>query len=130
MKKYLVLLFFGVQFLLLSACNSQTANKAENEINSATETKVETDYSKSFLVDVRSPEEFAQGSVKGAVNIPLGEIETRLAEFKDKNQIVVFCQSGNRSSQAMQILQQNSITNVVNGGGWQNVEAIVQASNK
>jgi phage shock protein E len=130
MKKNILLLLIGFQFFLISSCNSQTTSNQGGETNAGAETTVEIDYSKSFLVDVRTPEEFAQGSVKGAINIPLSEIESRLAEFKDKNQIVVFCQSGNRSSQAMQILQQNNIKNVVNGGGWQNVDAIVRASSK
>lgn len=84
------------------------------------------DVKKAFLVDVRTPEEFAEGSVKGAINIPLNEIGLRLTEFKDKQQIVVFCRSGNRSSQAEAILKQNGFSNVVNGGTWQMVDKMVK----
>lgn len=79
-----------------------------------------------FLVDVRTPAEFASGSVKGAVNIPLDKVSVQLAKFKDKKQIVVFCKSGNRSSQAQAILEQNGFHNVINGGTWQNVNQFVQ----
>ncbi len=79
-----------------------------------------------FLVDVRTPAEFAQGSAKGAVNIPLDQLQKKLASFKGKNHIVVFCRSGNRSSQAKAILEQNGFTNVINGGTWHNVNALVQ----
>ena len=79
-----------------------------------------------YLVDVRTPAEFAQGSVKGAVNIPLDQIEKKLASFKGKKNIVVFCRSGNRSGQAKAILEQNGFTNVINGGTWQNVSALVK----
>ncbi|MBZ5855609.1 rhodanese-like domain-containing protein [Flavihumibacter profundi] len=69
-----------------------------------------------FLVDVRTPAEFAGGSVPGAVNIPLDTIGSQLAKFKGKENIVVFCRSGNRSGQAKSILMQNGFTNVINGG--------------
>ncbi len=76
---------------------------------------------KPFLVDVRTPEEFAAGSVKGAVNIPLDEVEARISEFQGKGEIVVFCRSGSRSSQAMSILNEHGVTNVTNGGSWEDV---------
>lgn len=74
-----------------------------------------------LYVDVRTPEEFAAGSVRGAVNIPVDEIVRRLAEFQNKEKIVVFCRSGNRSSQAKSILDKAGIQNVVDGGSWQEV---------
>ena len=78
-----------------------------------------------FLVDVRTPSEFASGSVKGAVNIPLDKISEQLPKFKNKKHIVVFCRSGNRSSQAKSILEKNGFENVVNGGTWQNVQSVI-----
>ncbi|MND96446.1 Thiosulfate sulfurtransferase PspE precursor [compost metagenome] len=74
-----------------------------------------------FLVDVRTPAEFSAGSVKGAVNIPLDKLQGQLAKFKGKKSIVVFCRSGNRSSLAKTILEQNGFQNVINGGTWKNV---------
>jgi rhodanese-related sulfurtransferase len=74
-----------------------------------------------FLVDVRTPGEFAQGHPKGAVNIPLDKIQGQLAKFKGKENIVVFCRSGNRSGQAKTILEANGFKGVVNGGTWQDV---------
>jgi phage shock protein E len=78
-----------------------------------------------FLVDVRSPVEFAGGSAKGAVNIPLDNITQQIKKFEGKKNIVVFCRSGNRSGQAKSILEQKGIKNVVNGGTWEQVNAIV-----
>lgn len=79
-----------------------------------------------FLVDVRTPEEFQAGTVKGAVNIPLDELENRIAEFEGKGQIVVFCRSGSRSSQAKSILDRHGIPNVTDGGPWQQVQQVVE----
>jgi phage shock protein E len=78
-----------------------------------------------LLVDVRTASEFAQGSVKGAVNIPLDEIPAELSRFKNKKQIVVFCRSGNRSSRAKILLEKSGFRHVINGGTWQNVHRLV-----
>lgn len=98
---------------LFSADSEQIANYVKNG---------------ALLVDVRTPQEYNAGSVPGAVNIPLDKIEKEIGKLKNnKNGIVVFCKSGGRSSQAANILKQHGISNVVNGGGWQNVmQAIPQ----
>ena len=78
-----------------------------------------------FLVDVRTPAEFSTGSVKGAVNIPLDKVQSQLSKFKNKKSIIVFCRSGNRSSQSKSILERKGIQNVINGGTWHNVNNLV-----
>ena len=78
-----------------------------------------------FLVDVRTPGEFASGHVRGSVNIPLNTIPAQLSKFKNKKNIIVFCLSGGRSSQAKSILEQNGFTNVINGGTWNHVNQYV-----
>jgi rhodanese-related sulfurtransferase len=79
-----------------------------------------------FLVDVRSPSEFSQNHVRGSVNIPLDSISSQLTKFKGKKHIIVFCRSGNRSSQAKSILDKNGFLNVVNGRTTDNVEQFVK----
>lgn len=70
------------------------------------------------IVDVRTPGEFDSGHYKGAVNIPLQEMNARLAEFGDKAKpIVVYCRSGRRSAEAKKILIENGYTDVTDGGG-------------
>ncbi|MBK9566803.1 MAG: rhodanese-like domain-containing protein [Saprospiraceae bacterium] len=76
---------------------------------------------KPFLVDVRTPGEFASGHPKGSVNIPLDKVAANLSKFKGKKDIVVFCRSGNRSSQAKSILESHGVSNVTDAGPWQNV---------
>ncbi|MGZ8556986.1 MAG: rhodanese-like domain-containing protein [Chitinophagaceae bacterium] len=78
-----------------------------------------------FLVDVRTAAEFSEGSVPGAVNIPLDTVVSQLSAFKGKENIIVFCRSGNRSNQAKVILEQNGFKNVVNGGTLENVNQLV-----
>ncbi len=79
-----------------------------------------------FLVDVRTQGEFASGHLKGSVNIPLDSIGGNLQKFKGKKDIIVFCRSGNRSSQAKAILDANGITGVVNGGSIDYVSNFVK----
>lgn len=81
-----------------------------------------------FLVDVRTPGEFSGGSVKGAVNIPLDTIPGQLAKFRNKKNIIVFCRSGSRSSQAKSFLEQSGFQNVTNGGTWKNVNHAVNSN--
>lgn len=79
-----------------------------------------------FLVDVREPGEFYEGSAKGAVNIPLSSLATQLTKFKGQDNIIVFCRSGNRRGQAKTILEQHGFSNVLNGGTWEDVNQFVK----
>jgi rhodanese-related sulfurtransferase len=58
------------------------------------------------VLDVRTPAEFAEGHVPGAINIPNGELAARVAELADAKgrDIVVYCRSGVRAAQALDVL--------------------------
>jgi rhodanese-related sulfurtransferase len=73
------------------------------------------------IVDVRTPEEFKSGHVKGALNIPLQIIPSKISQLKQYPHIIVCCRSGSRSGMAKTILQQKGINQVYNGGSWQNI---------
>lgn len=79
------------------------------------------------LIDVRTPLEFNGGTAKGAKNIPLSELESKLGSLDKSKTIVVFCQSGNRSGQAMRILQSKGFEKVHNGGGWCTLRSLVES---
>ncbi|MBI5512663.1 MAG: rhodanese-like domain-containing protein [Deltaproteobacteria bacterium] len=58
------------------------------------------------LVDVRTPAEFAAGHLEGAANIPLQELDARIAEVGDRARpVVVYCRSGTRSAAAARMLR-------------------------
>ena len=67
-----------------------------------------------FILDVRSPEEFAAGHLPGAVNVPHLEIEARLSELPSdqSTEIVVHCKSGKRASYAEETLAAAGYTNL------------------
>ena len=78
-----------------------------------------------YLIDVRSQLEFKRGNVSGSVNIPLDQLSNHLDNIRDKNNIVVFCQSGGRAGVAKSLLEKNGFTNVTNAGGWESVKRML-----
>jgi rhodanese-related sulfurtransferase len=80
------------------------------------------DLNSATIVDVRTPQEFSMGCVKGSINIPLDQVPHQIEEFKNmKKPLVLCCASGNRSGQAVQFLEANAVDEIYNGGGWQTV---------
>lgn len=69
------------------------------------------------LVDVRQPDEVAEGTLPGAVNIPLDTLDGRLGELDRDRRVVVFCRSGGRSTKASELLTGAGFTDVVNLAG-------------
>lgn len=66
-----------------------------------------------LLLDVRTPEEFQQGHLPSAVNVPVQELERRLAEVvSPARDVVVYCRSGRRSKQAADLLKAHGFTAV------------------
>ena len=82
-----------------------------------------------LMVDVRTPEEVAQGSFDGAINVPHGEIVAGLAALgvDKKRPIVVFCHSGNRSEKAANALEAAGYSLVIDGGGYSELRAVEHA---
>ena len=73
-----------------------------------------------YLLDVRSPVEFEDGSIPGAVNIPLDMLRARLAELPDDRTILIFCKIGLRGYIASRILTAHGFTMCVNlSGGYE-----------
>lgn len=90
-------------------------------------TRVETSKAKEMmgetehyiLLDVRTVEEYNDGHIEGAINLPLDEIEEKaISTLPNLNQpIFVYCRSGNRSKTASQQLVELGYTNIIEMGG-------------
>ena len=72
------------------------------------------DLSKITLVDVRTPDEFALGSLKGAVNIPLDDMRERMQEIPQDKPVYLYCGVGLRGYLASNILLMNGYKEVKN----------------
>jgi rhodanese-related sulfurtransferase len=57
------------------------------------------------IVDVREPDEYAEGHIPGSRLIPLGTLPERMAEIPSEGEVIVVCRSGGRSTAACQHLQ-------------------------
>ena len=68
------------------------------------------------LIDVRSPQEFREGHLDGAICIPDYQIKRNIQSYvKDKNQVIVlYCSTGHRSQTAQKTLENMGYTNVYN----------------
>lgn len=69
-----------------------------------------------IVIDVRSPQEYREGHIDGAISIPEYEIKKKIENMvldKDKN-IVVYCSSGGRSKKAQKVLKKLGYQNVYN----------------
>jgi rhodanese-related sulfurtransferase len=86
-------------------------NSSQNEINFE---QLKNMVSKgAILIDVRSPQEFKEGHLPGAINIPEYEIRKVKNEMPKLNQqIIVYCQYGGRSRDAYNMLRKIGYTNV------------------
>ena len=72
-----------------------------------------------IILDVRREDEFAEGHIPGAINVPNEMIGSEeIVALPDKEQIIyVYCRSGNRSKQAAAKLVQLGYTNIIEFGG-------------
>ena len=70
-----------------------------------------------YMLDVRTPEEWQEKHISDATLIPLDYLADNLDQLPTDQEIVIYCRSGNRSLQALQILQQAGFDNAVSMDG-------------
>jgi phage shock protein E len=84
------------------------------------------------VIDVRTFEEFQSGHLKEATNVPLSEIESRIATVvSDKNTpVLLYCRSGARSASAMETLLRLGYVNAVNLGSYDQARKMAEDSER
>jgi len=79
-----------------------------------------------IILDVRAPDEFRSGHIKGAINIPLDILKTRVGDLKKRGKpVITCCKSGARSVMASRALTEAGLE-AYNGGGWRSLEKCIQ----
>ncbi|MGM0844281.1 MAG: rhodanese-like domain-containing protein [Bacillota bacterium] len=74
-------------------------------VNTLTEEEFRSGYRKAQLIDVRESNEFENGHILGARNIPLSQLKQRKQEIRNDQPVYLYCQSGMRSGRAAQMLR-------------------------
>lgn len=116
MRKLLTVVCLAAAFAVPVAAQAAAAKPVEK-------TAAQPAKAKGIWIDVRTPEEFKEGHLKDAVNIPVDQIGARIGSVSsDKSAPVnLYCRSGRRSEAALQELKKMGYTNVTNHGGYQDL---------
>lgn len=101
---FIILGYLGMTFMGLNLTATELPNNTQEKI----------------IVDVRSHKEFAENANPKSINIPLDELEAKLATIDKDKTVVVCCVSGRRSALAATILKKHGFKNVVDAGPWRN----------
>ena len=112
MKKFIALI---ASALLLAGCSSSSS-----AIDlSVTEFSAKVAEAGVITLDVRTPSEFAEGFIEGArlIDFQSGNFENEIAALDKNATYAVYCRSGNRSGQAVKVMQDAGFTNVFNMNG-------------
>ena len=116
MKKYLSLF---IPLLLLAGCKAPAEEARYRQITMDEAIAIMEEETGYLILDVRTPEEFRDKHIPGAINIPNETIGSdEIPELPDKDQLIlVYCRSGNRSKQAAEKLVALGYTNIAEFGG-------------
>ena len=104
---------------------------AKQQITEVDVAQAKTLITKSLVLDVREPGEFAAGSLPGAINIPRGVLEFKIDSHpafqgKQNEDILVYCLTGGRSALAVEVLQKlgwNKTVSLAGGfNGWKQAD--------
>ena len=120
MKKFKRLLPFILSIMLLSSCTSPDVSAdSYRQISMDEAVEIMKKESGYIILDVRRPDEYAEGHIPGAINVPNESIGSDdISALPDKAQLIlVYCRSGRRSKEASEKLVKLGYTNIVEFGG-------------
>ena len=129
MRKIKRLLPLVLSLLLLSSCTAPgSSSLGYRQISMDKAVKMMKDEKNYIILDVRRPDEYAEGHIPGAINVPNEEIGTaEIPELPDKSQLIlVYCRRGRRSKEASEKLVKLGYTNIVEFGGIQDYEGEIE----
>ena len=120
MRKIKLLISMMLSAMLVSSCGAPgSSSSGYRQISMDEAVKMMKEENNYIILDVRRPDEFADGHIPGAINVPNEEIGTaEIAELPAKKQLIlVYCRSGRRSKEAAEKLVKLGYTNIVEFGG-------------
>ena len=129
MRKIKRLLLLIISLMLLSSCGTLGSSySGYRQISMNEAVKMMKDEKNYIILDVRRPDEYSEGHIPGAINVPNEEIgSAEIAELPNKSQLIlVYCRSGRRSKEASEKLVKLGYTGIVEIGGIQDYEGEIQ----
>jgi rhodanese-related sulfurtransferase len=120
MRKIKLLISMMLSAMLVSSCGApESSSSGYRQISMDEAVKMMRDEKNYIILDARRPDEFAEGHIPGAINVPNEEIGTaEIVALPDKSQLIlVYCRSGRRSKEAAEKLVALGYTNIVEFGG-------------
>ena len=109
---FLALIIVATAYTLLQTPPAEYGNLTVDEAKSLIESKPDL-----VILDVRTPSEYEDGHIKDAINIPVDELEGRLGELDPGDELLVYCRTGNRSTRAVRLLEENGFTKILHMDG-------------
>ena len=124
MERFKTIILSIVILAIFSGCISDTkpSEKSRYTDISVQQGKEMVDRGEVFILDVRTPEEYAAGHIKGSTllavqDIPEQELGEKLKDIPKDRKILVYCRTGQRSARASKILIENGLKDVYNMQG-------------
>lgn len=119
MKRFIKLITVFFTAIFLTCCAGEGESAAYRQVSMAEAKQIMRDQEGYIILDVRRPDEYAEGHIPGAINIPNEIIkDMQIPELPDKSQLIlVYCRSGRRSKEAAGKLSKLGYTNIVEFGG-------------
>ena len=117
MKKLITL--FLILFVMIGCQENKPKEITYRQISSEQAVEMMAENTGYIILDVRTAEEYNEGHIENAINIPNEEIGTEeISRLPDKDQMIfVYCRSGNRSKDASNKLAKLGYTNIIEFGG-------------
>lgn len=127
--RFLLMLLLATAPFTVTACSSDPAatsseTAAQVQVVDAAEARSLIDDG-AAVIDVRTPEEFATGHLRGATNIDVqaADFHQRVGELDKGASYVLYCRSGSRAGAAADMMLDMGFTDVVNAGGYDTLAA-------
>ena len=113
----------GVLLVSLLGCSAGTTEGVGVRTVSATEAVKVLD--SRVVIDVRGPDEVAEGAIVGAtvLDFNAGEFQAKIGDYDRNAAYLVYCRSGNRSGQAVAIMKELGFTDVIDAGAYEDLAA-------
>lgn len=106
------MVFFIVVLVILLAFYIFRYYRIRSYIKTLTEQQFTEGYRKAQLIDVREPQEYKNGHILGARNIPLTQFKQRLVEMRSDKPVYLYCQGTSRSMRAANILRKEGFKDI------------------